>query len=157
MAEAENHLSKRNRGLTMRLKLLRKYFGEEFTEGKVFVNDGFQCYTVEDKDRKLETSGCEDKVQDKTCIPRGVYKVTISYSTRFKRHLIEVLNVPCFKGIRIHSGNSSKDTEGCIIVGKSNARDDDNWVSESKVAYEALHKKVKQALSAGEEVTLEVV
>lgn len=141
----------------MRLKMVRKHLGNEFTEGKLFIGDGFECYTVEDTDRKLEKLGCEAKVQDKTCIPRGLYKVTISFSTRFKKHLIEVLNVPCFKGIRIHSGNSSKDTEGCIIVGKSNARDDDNWVSESKVAYEALHKKVKQALSAGEEVFLEVV
>lgn len=141
----------------MELKLVRKHLGKEFTEGKLFINDGFECYSVEDTDRKLEKSGCEAKVQDKTCIPRGRYKVTISYSTRFKKHLIEVLNVPCFTGIRIHSGNSSKDTEGCIIVGKSNARDDDNWVSESRVAYEALHKKVKQALSAGEEVFLEVV
>lgn len=141
----------------MRLKLVRKHLGKEFTEGKFFVNDGFECYTVEDTDRKLEKVGCDGKVQDKTCIPRGTYEVTISYSNRFQKHLIEVLDVPCFKGIRIHSGNSSKDTEGCIIVGKSNAREDDDWVSESKVAYEALHKKVKAALSSGEEVTLEVV
>ncbi|MCI4437559.1 MAG: hypothetical protein JHC33_12195 [Ignisphaera sp.] len=140
----------------MELKLVRKHYGESFTEGKLFINNGFQCYTVEDKDRKLETEGCESKVQNMTCIPKGTYKVTISMSKRFNQFMIEVLDVPCFKGIRIHSGNSSADTEGCIIVGKSNTRDDDNWVGESRIAYEYLHKKVKEALSTGEEVTLEV-
>lgn len=140
----------------MELKLKRKHYGKTFTEGKLFIDNGFECYTVEDTDRKVETEGCDVKVQNKTAIPKGRYKVTISMSRRFKRFLIEVLDVPCFTGIRIHSGNSSKDTEGCIIVGKSNKREDDDWVSESRVAYDALHKKVKQALSAGEEVYLEV-
>lgn len=146
----------------MVLVLDREYLGKEFTEGSISINGEHECFTVEDTDRKLEDLGCVGKVQDKTCIPRGRYKVTISKSERFSKlrgvptYLIEVLNVPCFKGIRIHSGNSAKDTEGCIIVGRTNKSDTDNWVSESKVAYEALHRKVKQALSAGEEVFLEV-
>jgi hypothetical protein len=78
-------------------------------------------------------------------------------SNRFKKFLIEVLEVEQFSGIRIHSGNSSKDTEGCIIVGSINNRDDDDWVGASKVAYERLHKKVKTALSNKEFVTLEIV
>ena len=138
----------------MNLKLKRKHYGETFTEGKLFVNDGFECYTVEDTDRHLEDGGV--KIQNKTAIPKGKYNVTISYSNRFKKHLIEVLAVEGFSGIRIHSGNSSKDTEGCIIVGASNQRDDDDWVSESRIAYEKLHQKVKQALSSGQSVTLEV-
>ena len=138
----------------MELKLLRKHYGKEFTEGKLFINNGFECYTVEDTDRHLEDGGV--KVQNKTAIPKGKYNVTISYSNRFKKHLIEVTAVEGFSGIRIHSGNSSKDTEGCIIVGASNQRDDDDWVSESRIAYEKLHKKVKYALSSGESVTLEV-
>ena len=138
----------------MELKLIRKHYGKEFTEGKLFINNGFECYTVEDTDRHLEEGGV--KVQNKTAIPKGKYNVTISYSNRFKKHLIEVLAVEGFSGIRIHSGNSSKDTEGCIIVGASNQRDDDDWVSQSRIAYEKLHQKVKQALSSGQSVTLEV-
>ena len=141
----------------MELKLVRKKGTAISTEGKLFVNNGFLCYTVEDADRRLESTGCSAKIASKTCIPRGTYKCTISMSNRFKKFLIEVLDVPCFKGIRIHTGNSSKDTEGCIIVGATNTKDDDDWVGNSKVAYEALHKKVKDALSAGEVVTLEVV
>ncbi len=139
----------------MELKLKRKKGTALFTEGKLFINNGFECYTVEDADRMLETGGT--KIAGKTAIPKGIYPVTISMSNRFKKFLIEVKDVPQFKGIRIHSGNSSKDTEGCIIVGSSNTRDDDDWVGGSKIAYERLHKKVKDALSAGEQITLEVV
>lgn len=141
----------------MHIKLDRKHYGETFTEGELLIDNEHECFTVEDTDRKIESEGCEAKVYGETAIPKGTYKVTISYSNRFKRHLIEILDVPCFKGIRIHSGNSSKDTEGCIIVGRSNDRDNDNWVSESKIAYEALHKKVKSALSSGDKVTLEII
>lgn len=139
----------------MKLKLVRKFHKGGFTEGKLYVNDGFECYTVEDTDRNLQNGGI--KVANVTAIPKGTYKITISMSNRFKRFLIEVLNVPQFTGVRIHTGNSSKDTEGCIIVGSINARDDDDWVGGSKIAYERLHAKVKKALSAGEQVTLEVV
>lgn len=138
----------------MELKLIRKKMGPTFTEGRLYINGAFECFTVEDADRELESGGV--KVQNQTAIPRGVYPVTISMSNRFKKMLIEVQNVPQFKGVRIHSGNSSKDTEGCIIVGAVNTRDDDDWVGSSRIAYERLHKKVKAALSIGEKVVLEV-
>jgi len=138
----------------MRLKLIRKHLGETFTEGKLFIDDIFECFTVEDTDRNLEHGGL--KVQNSTAIPRGTYPITISMSNRFKKFLIEVKNVPQFKGVRIHSGNSSKDTEGCIIVGSINARDNDDWVGASHVAYDKLHRRVKEALSKGEEIFLEV-
>ena len=138
----------------MKILLKRKFNKGDFTEGKLFVNGQFECYTVEDRDRHLENAGI--KIDGKTAIPKGTYKVTISMSTRFKKFLIEVLNVPQFKGVRIHSGNSSKDTEGCIIVGSVNNSDNDDWVGGSKTAYEALHNKVKKALSNNEEVWIEV-
>jgi len=139
----------------MKLKLVRKFHKGGFTEGKLYINDGFECYTVEDTDRNLQNGGI--KVDGKTAIPKGKYKITISMSKRFNKFLIEVLDVPQFSGVRMHSGNSSKDTEGCIIVGSVNTRDDDDWVGGSVIAYDRLHAKVKKALSAGEECTLEVV
>jgi len=139
----------------MKLKIVRNEGTKDFTEGKLYVNGVFECFTVEDADRKLESGGT--KVNAKTAIPKGTYDVTISMSNRFKKFLIEVLKVNGFAGIRIHSGNSSKDTEGCIIVGAVNTNDNDDWVGQSKIAYEALHKKVKTALSNKERVSLEVV
>jgi hypothetical protein len=139
----------------MKLKLVRKMGTAGFTEGKLYINGVFECYTVEDADRMLEAGG--KKIQDKTAIPRGTYEVVITMSNRFKKRLPLLLNVPGFTGIRIHAGNSSKNTEGCIIVGSINARDDDDWVGGSKVAMQRLMPKIEAALAAKEKVTMEVV
>ena len=140
----------------MIITLLRVTEGDIFTEGKMYINGRFECYTVEDTDRHLEEE-VNGKIYGKTAIPRGSYPITITYSNAFHRSLILVQDVPLFTGIRIHSGNSSEDTEGCIIVGSVNNRDDDNWVGKSKVAYQKLHEKVYEALENNEQVTLEVV
>ncbi len=139
----------------MKLKLVRESFGDTFTEGRLYINDEFECYTIEDTDRKLEEEG--EKVYGKTAIPKGNYRVNISMSPRFKKPLIEILNVPQFTGVRIHTGNSSANTEGCIIVGKDNKIADDDWIGQSKLAYEPLHAKVQEALTAGDLVTIEIV
>jgi len=139
----------------MKLKLIRNTSTKGFTEGKLYINGIFECYTIEDEDRKLEDGNA--KIQNLSAIPKGIYKLTISMSNRFKKFLIEVLGVKGFVGIRMHPGNSSKDTEGCIIVGSINDRTNDDWVGGSRIAYEKLHKKVKTALSNKESVTLEIV
>lgn len=139
----------------MKIEILRNQGTKNFTEGKLYVDGKFECFTIEDEDRKLESGGT--KIYGQTAIPKGTYNITISKSNRFKRFLIEILKVDQFEGIRIHAGNSSKDTEGCIIVGSTNNKDDDDWIGASRVAYEILHKKVRTALSNQEKVTLEIV
>lgn len=139
----------------MKLRLVRRVIKNGFVEGKLYVNDVFECFTVEDTDRKLEAGGT--KVQNQTAIPKGEYKVIMSRSARFKKVLPEVLNVPGFTGVRIHAGNSSKDTEGCIIVGSVNTKDDDDWVGGSVVAISRLLPKLNKAFKAGEPITIEVV
>ena len=59
------------------------------------------------------------KVYGETAIPTGTYKLVIDYSNRFKKNMAHILNVPGYEGIRIHTGNSAKDSLGCIIVGKN--------------------------------------
>lgn len=140
----------------MTLKLLRKTEGDTFTEGILYIDDVFECYTVEDKDRHLE-DGYAEKVNALTAIPRGTYPIDITMSNRFKKELIAVDDVPGYTGIRIHTGNSSIDTEGCIIVGSTNKQDDDDWVGGSRKAYKQLHAKVQEALDNNEEVTLTII
>lgn len=139
----------------MVLKLVRDTSTKGFTKGKLYVNGVFECYTIEDEDRHLGKDGV--KIFGLTAIPKGTYKIIISMSNRFKKFLIEILGVNGFSGVRIHSGNKSTDTEGCIIVGKKDDKHNVDWISDSRTAYEELHRKVKYALSNKEKVTLEIV
>ena len=139
----------------MEIKLIRESFCDTFTEGKLLINDVFECYTVEDTDRKMEDD-LTVKVNGKTAIPKGTYEIVLSMSNRFQKILPEVLNVPGFAGIMIHSGNSSADTEGCIILGSTNDRNDDDWVGGSKIALTQFMAKLKTAKENNEKVYIEI-
>jgi hypothetical protein len=99
----------------MKLKVVRDTLLPTVTLGKLYIDGVFECHTLEDCDRKLEGSGV--KIPKETAIPRGLYPVIIDYSVRFQKQMMHVLNVPQFEGVRIHAGNSEKDTEGCILLG----------------------------------------
>jgi len=94
----------------LNLKLVRQKSSEKSTEGELFINDAFFCYTLEDVHRDV-------KVMHETCIPAGKYQVKLTYSDRFKRIMPLIANVPNFEGIRIHNGHTDKDTSGCPLVG----------------------------------------
>jgi hypothetical protein len=130
----------------MNLKLVRKTFTEESTIGELSVNGKFECFTLEDKVRAV-------KIHGKTAIPAGIYEVVITFSDRFRKPLPLFLNVPNFAGIRIHSGNTAADTEGCILVGTSKGK---NFVGGSRVAFNALFPKLQKALTR-EKIFIEVV
>ena len=56
-------------------------------------------------------------------IPEGEYKVSMTYSPRYKTQLPLITGDSRFnslwQGIRIHAGNTAKDTQGCILVGEN--------------------------------------
>ena len=84
----------------MEMKLVRGKATAASVEGKLYIDGVFECFTVEDKPR-------DTKVYGLTGIPKGIYQVIVSMSNRFNKRLPEVLNVPGFKGIRIHAGNAA--------------------------------------------------
>jgi hypothetical protein len=98
------------------IQVIRKVLTDKVTIGELYIDGVLLCYTLEDRDRFLELNHSA-KVKSQTAIPTGDYRVVISMSNRFKKLLPEILNVEGFLGIRIHSGNTEKDTEGCILVG----------------------------------------
>ena len=132
----------------MHLLLQRKWFTPDSTIGELFVNDKFFCYTLGD----VERSG--PKVYGKTAIPRGTYEIKLTHSPKYKRLMPLLLDVPGFEGVRIHSGNTHKDTEGCILVG--NRRGPDH-VGDSRKAYAALFKVLKKAQENEENITITIV
>ena len=134
----------------MELTLNRIFLGSSATIGELLINDKHLCDTLEDR---VRPEG--ERVYGKTAIPEGTYEVKLTHSPRFKKILPEILNVPNFSGIRIHTGNSSKDTEGCIIVGTWDGEKED-WVGSSKIAFDKLMSLLEKATNNKEKVTITV-
>lgn len=134
----------------MELKLNRIFLGSSATIGELLVNDKHLCDTLEDR---VRPEG--EKVYGKTAIPEGTYEMVLSYSPRFKKILPEILNVPNFTGIRIHCGNSSADSSGCILVGTWDGEKED-WVSDSKVAFNKLMSLLQKAADNKEKITITI-
>ena len=135
----------------MNLSLIRDTFTEHSTTGKLFIENEFVCFVLEDQDRKLEAGG--KKVYGRTAIPRGRYKIELDWSPKYGRDMPHLIDVPQFEGIRIHTGNRSTDTEGCLIPGQERT---DNYVRNSKLAFDALLQKLNLAWANNEEVWLTI-
>ena len=106
----------------MELLLKRIFRGDKYTIGRLYIDGNYYCDVLEDTDRGLSNDMSEEeikkiKIYGKTAVPTGRYKVDVTYSPKFKRHLPILLNVKGFSGIRIHSGNTHEDTLGCLLVG----------------------------------------
>lgn len=124
----------------MELTLARKTLTEKSTIGQLFINGNLFCYTLEDCVRDV-------KIPGETAIPYGVYEVITNYSNRFKKVMPLLLNVPGFMGVRIHSGNTAEDTEGCILVGEKSHIE--NFIGNSKVTYDKFMPFLKAGIEEG--------
>ena len=135
----------------MNIQLKRIAKKETYTIGKLYIDGVYFCDTIEDKDRGLnQTMSINDikkkKVYGEAAIPTGTYKLVIDYSNRFKKNMAHILNVPGYEGIRIHTGNSAKDSLGCIIVGKNKVV---GKVVESRDTYNQLFPILQKAFKEG--------
>lgn len=93
--------------------LILKRFAVKYhsTIGGLYLPSGeWLCFTLEDEERN-------EKVHGQTCVPAGRYEVRLTPSARFGRVLPELIDVPDFTGIRMHSGVTIEHTLGCILVG----------------------------------------
>ena len=120
----------------MLIEVKRFEFKDTHTVGKMYVDGIYECYTLEDAVRN------GTKVIGKTAIPIGTYKVIIDASTRFKQDMPHILDVPDFTGVRIHAGNTSADTDGCILLGSTWAGKD--FIGNSKLAFDVFFNKLKE-------------
>lgn len=116
----------------MKIKVKRLHRTDKSTIGELYINGKFECYTLEDVERDV-------KIDGKTAIPKGTYKVIINQSNRFKRLLPLLLDVPNYAGVRIHSGNVATQTDGCLLVGKTRSLD---FVGSSREAFTKLFEKM---------------
>jgi len=143
----------------MRLRLERKYLGEEYTIGHLYVDEVRLCEVIEDKVRDVNADGDlddegEEKVYGETAIPYGLYNMDLTMSPKFKRLLPIILDVPHFTGIRIHRGNTAKDSHGCLLPGKNKEK---GKVLNSTKYELIIVEKMLQAIRNGEELTIKIV
>ena len=131
---------------------IREQVMDEYLPG---YEDRYFCDTLEPTWRDYEHGAY--KVKGRSAIPEGRYAVVISWSPKFKQWLPILLGGPDFnrkwQGIRIHAGNTAKDTEGCILVGQN--REVGKVLDSRKWLYE-LKQKIVEAKDRGESVWITV-
>jgi hypothetical protein len=153
----------------MELKLKRIAKKNGYTIGKLSINGKYICDTLEDSDRGLASGMLLDVLKHKklahiTAIPTGRYQVTMNViSPRLSRskfyqqfgggRVPKLLNVPAFEGILIHCGNTAKDTDGCILVGKNSKV---GMVLDSKITYSNLYPLLEAAYRHNERIFITV-
>jgi len=143
----------------MKLLLTRRWFTEQSTIGTLDADGTFVCHTLEDRVRRDDPITVADegrKVAGTTAIPAGRYRVVLTvsdraakgslWSPRSDHKLPLLLDVHGFEGIRIHSGNTDRNTEGCILVGRGRAVD---AITDSRVALTALVETIEAGIAAG--------
>ena len=140
----------------MKLTLKRIALRPTYTIGKLYIDNVYFCDTIEDTVRDINKNSKfdngEKKVHSKTAIPYGTYEIKWTYSPRFKKYTPQLMNVPSFEGIRIHAGNTSADTEGCLILGENKQV---GKVLNSRTTINKFYQIIKEACSNGK-VTIEI-
>ena len=123
----------------IKLTLHRDVMARGCTLGRLIVDGKIYGYTCEDKERYLEVNGPDAKVPKETAIPRGRYRMTVTYSKRFNKVMPELKGVPYFTGVRIHGGNTKDDTEGCPLIGEERT---ENGVRKCKEVVDGLIRRI---------------
>ena len=145
----------------MKLEVIRFNKGKDSTNGILFdiTNERkFLCYTLEDEART-------EKVWGETCIPEGEYRLGFrtvgghdaKYANRFTdihMGMLHVLDVPNFKYILIHCGNTDEDTAGCLLLGDTQTNNnvkENGYIGKSTLAYFRVYEEISKAFKEGEE------
>ena len=146
----------------MKLEVKRFQMGKDATNGLLFIDGVFECYTLEDEYRDV-------KVMHETCIPEGEYEIKLRteggfhsrylkrYGADWHKGMLWLQDVPQFTWILIHTLNDSTQTSGCLGVGSAQQDLDLNakgLISQSRDAYQRLYPKVRDAILAGDKVTI---
>jgi hypothetical protein len=146
----------------VKLTVVRTQFGTDATNGMLFIDGIFECYTLEDQYQAV-------KVMHETCIPEGTYDIKFrtvgGFHEKYKKRygndhygMLHLQDVPNFTYILIHAGNTDEHTSGCLIVGETQQDldiSDDGFIGHSGKAYLKLYNKVAKQLLQGKDVAIE--
>lgn len=140
----------------MKITLLRREPIGGATIGKLYIDGLFACHTLEDEVREVEGQPVDMwKIKGVTAIPKGIYAVTLEDSMHFGPETLSLNTVPGFLYIRMHAGNTSGDTEGCILLGMQ-ATEKTLVGGTSRPAVELVKNAVRIALRQKQAVTIDI-
>lgn len=140
----------------MKLTVMRSPSAGGATIGKLYVDGAFRCHTLEDEIREVEGQPVHLwKIKGATAIPSGSYSVGLEYSNRFGPSTPTILDVPGFQYIRMHAGNTSADTEGCLLLGLQ-AGPASLIGGTSRPAVDLVKNLIEAAMERGESVTIDI-
>lgn len=155
---------------TMELVVDRKWKRQNYTISNLTIDGKWFCNVLEDTDRDLDNSMSlaeimKIKKPSITAIPRGTYEITLNVvSPRFgskpfykevcNGKLPRLLNVKGFDGVLIHSGNTEKDSSGCLLVGMNKVK---GQVINSQDTFRNLYKLLKDRKNKGEKITIKIL
>tara|TARA_R110000764_G_scaffold66430_1_gene138525 strand:+ start:158 stop:631 length:474 start_codon:yes stop_codon:yes gene_type:complete len=149
----------------MKLEVLRFSSQVDSTSGVLFeitdIGRRFLCYTLEDERRAF-------KVRGETRVPAGTYEIGLrtegGFHSRYDKKypgvhigMLQVLDVPNFEYILIHTGNTDEHTAGCLLVGDSQENNiiiRDGFIGKSVNAYKRIYPSIAKAIQQNEEVTI---
>lgn len=145
----------------MLLELKRFLSDKDSTIGIITIEDKFVVWSCEDEHREV-------KFMHETRIPEGHYLIDLRkegghhdrYSKdkdfkSFHKGMLELQDVPGFKHILIHVGNTEKDTSGCILVGTT-VNPSNLTIGNSRIGYSILYNKVIKSIESGETVVIKI-
>nr|DAM70788.1 MAG TPA: hypothetical protein [Caudoviricetes sp.] len=130
-----------------------------YTIGRMSLYNEYFCDTLEDTDRGLNATMSVNEILSKkrkgiTAIPTGKYDVILTFSPRFKRVLPLLLSVKGYEGVRLHAGNTNKDTEGCLLVGENKVK---GQVLNSRATLERLMSVLLECEKRKEKISITIV
>ena len=152
---------------SMKLEVLRFSSQNDSTLGMLFnVTKGrkFLCFTLEDEAR-------DTKVKSETRIPEGIYELKLrteggfheryikKYGNKFHKGMIHVQDVPNFRYILWHTGNTDKHTAGCLLLGDTSQQNitKEGFIGGSTTAYKRVYPTIAEALTEGKQVRVKYI
>lgn len=125
------------------------------TVGRMLIDGHYFSETLEDAIRHPKL-----KIPKETCVPCCTLEVGISFSSRFGRDMVILYNQSngyeaiveghSWKGLRVHGGNTSENTAGCILVAENRLNNDTIQGTRER----PFTHIVKDALDSGQTVQL---
>ena len=125
----------------MKIEVIRHYFSENYTIGKLFIDGSYFCDTLEPS----------VSIKKYAAVALGSYVVNLVWSQHFQGYLPRI-EVPNRYGILFHIGYNADDTRGCVLLGRNTIK---GAVTSSTITFNSFMPKLIDAFSKHNKIVVE--